>query len=105
MIKIKVRGFSVRNQGLRLRTHDCELFYKMSRVLLTSFPNERVSGDLDRSIIDQRLRLDLSTSAQRQTRGSVTRNRRWAYQSCLAPGGTGDRQMGPSGRACAQNGI
>jgi hypothetical protein len=32
----------------------------------TSFPNERVSGDLGCSIIDQKLGLDLSASARRR---------------------------------------
>jgi hypothetical protein len=51
-------------RGLSARTQDREFFSKKPRGLLTSFPNERVSGVLGHPITDQRTRLDLSVSTR-----------------------------------------
>jgi hypothetical protein len=51
-------------RGLRAKHRDDGLISKKLRGLLTSFPNEQVSGDLGRPITDQRPGLDLNASAR-----------------------------------------
>jgi hypothetical protein len=63
-------------RGLRARSMKCRLISKKPRVLLTSFPNERVSGDLGRSITDRWLILDVSASAYVGARPSADKRAR-----------------------------
>jgi hypothetical protein len=52
------------------------LIFEKLRGFLTSFPDERVPGDLDHSITNLRLRLDLSTSARADARTSADKRAR-----------------------------
>jgi hypothetical protein len=69
--KIKSRGLSARNQGLGCKNQGWRVNFQKVEGSFNKFPNERVSGDLGRSITDQRLRLDLSASARAGVRPSA----------------------------------
>jgi hypothetical protein len=102
VIKIKARGFSARNQGPERKKQDCGFYFQETE---GSFNKLWVLGDLGHPITHQRLRLDLSPSADRRARGSVTGKGRRVDQSDLAPAGVGDRQMGPRGRARSRKAV
>jgi hypothetical protein len=59
-------GASTKFQGSTRKPQARWVDIQKAEGVLTNFPNERVSGDFDRPIVDQRLRLDLSASARRR---------------------------------------
>jgi hypothetical protein len=80
---------------------------------LTSFPNERVSADLDRTIADQWPGIDLSagtsggvrTSTNKQSRGVSDWGGRRADQLGPAPGGAGANGRGLGAQCADANGC